>query len=219
MQRQTTKGINYFLLALCAFAGLGVEVLYGYIIEPAIYGVQIQEWTTAQIILHWAITCITWGVITLLLVKTANKKYGFQVNNDSVKMQNWQWIVIGLFIILMAVSSYIDWNGFKPAIEYKRLGLLKFIFQYIYYFFEAGMITLIIVFGQMACEKWFKKANFPYGGLLAAITWGVVHFFTKADFATGMISMIGGFTFGVVYLLTNRNLLKTYLILFIMFIV
>lgn len=119
----------------------------------------------------------------------------------------------------MSTTSYISWNGFKPIIEYQRLGLLKFVFQYIYYFFEVALFTLIIVFGQIACEKWFKKANIPYGGILAAITWGAAHLFTKMDFATGVISIIGGFLFGSVYLLTNRNLLITFSILFIMFIV
>lgn len=56
------KGGDYLSLALCAFAGLGVEVIYAYLLEPVLYGVPMQEFSAAQTILHWIITCTTWGL-------------------------------------------------------------------------------------------------------------------------------------------------------------
>ena len=36
-------GMDYLGLALYAFGGLGMEVLYAFLLEPAIYGTQMQE--------------------------------------------------------------------------------------------------------------------------------------------------------------------------------
>lgn len=76
-ERITTKnritGCNYFSLGLYAFAGLGLEAIYAYILEPLLYGSPLQKWTDAQIILHWIVTCITWGTISYLLIRHAKK--------------------------------------------------------------------------------------------------------------------------------------------------
>lgn len=88
-----------------------------------------------------------------------------------------------------------------------------------YYFFETVLFTLIIVFTQKAFEVWFKTANFPYGGIAVALTWGLAHVVTKGSLLTGLLSALAGFLFGTVYLLTNRNIRKTIPILFIIFII
>ena len=42
-------GMDYLGLALYAFGGLGMEVLYAFLLEPAIYGTQMQDWTDNDI--------------------------------------------------------------------------------------------------------------------------------------------------------------------------
>ena len=79
------------------------------------------------------------------------------------------------------------------------------------------LVTLILIFGQKAFEQWFNKINIPYGGIIVAFTLGLCHFFTK-DITTGIITMISGLAFGSIYLLVNRDIKKTYLILWIMFV-
>lgn len=121
-------------------------------------------------------------------------------------------------IIISTIISYISWNGFKPTKEFINLGLIKFIFQYLYYFIETCMFTGIIIFGQLSCEKWFKNSNIPYGGILCALTWGLAHIATKGNIVTGIVSIFLGFMFGATYLILKRNALKTVLVLFLMFI-
>ena len=72
-------------------------------------------------------------------------------------MKIWQWVSVVIIFILMIVFSYIDWNGSKVLKEFRYNGWLKFIFQYIYYVFEVGLVVLIVIFGQKAFEKWFHK--------------------------------------------------------------
>ncbi|MBD5525985.1 MAG: hypothetical protein HDR04_16505 [Lachnospiraceae bacterium] len=109
------------------------------------------------------------------------------------------------------------WDGFKVYLEYAGKGLLLFTFQYIYYAFETMLFLLIIVFGQKACEVWFHKENFPFGGIICGVTWGLAHLFTK-DILTGIIGVFLGVALGSVYLVVNRDLRKAYVVMFLMFV-
>ncbi len=160
----------------------------------------------------------SWGSLGYLLIKHAKNKYDFNIVENTNKMKVWQWIVIIILIALSFFISYNNWNGFKLAIEYKNNGLIPFILQIIYYGFEIFLVSLIIVFGQKACELGFGNDKIPYVGILLALTWGIVHILTKGSVMVGLVSMIIAFMFGSIYLLCNKNFFKSALIIFIMFI-
>ncbi|MDE5817846.1 MAG: hypothetical protein K2I07_00775 [Lachnospiraceae bacterium] len=210
-------GINYIILAMLAFACLGLEVVLAFWIEPIIWGSQINEWTDLQTIIHWVVTCSLWGVASCCIILFAKKKYNFDLFQKGNKMAVWQWALVVIFVIGSLIFSYFDWNGSKVIKEFYANGFVKFIFQYIYYIFETVLVTLILVFGQNAFEKWFHKRNIPYGGIIVATTWGAVHFFTK-DISGGIVTVIAGLAFGSVYLIVNRDIRKAYPILWIMFV-
>lgn len=210
-------GTDYLVLALLAFAGIGLEIVLAFGIEPMLYGASIGEWTDLQNIIHWVVTCILWGLVSWYLVHFAKKKYEFDIFQKGDKMAVWQWLLIALFVVGSLILSYFDWNGSKVLKEFYANGPLKFVFQYIYYIFETVLVTLILVFGQNAFEKWFHRKNIPYGGIIVAITWGIGHFFTK-DILTGIVTVISGLAFGSVYLLAGRDIRKTYPILWMMFV-
>lgn len=210
-------GTDYLVLALLAFAGIGLEIVLAFGIEPMLYGASIGEWTDLQNIIHWVATCILWGLVSWNLVYIAKKKYEFDIFQKGDKMAVWQWLLIAVFVIGSLILSYFDWNGSKVIKEFYANGPVKFVFQYIYYIFETVLVTLILVFGQKAFEKWFHRKNIPYGGIIVAITWGIGHFFTK-DILTGIVTVISGLAFGSVYLLAGRDIRKTYPILWMMFV-
>lgn len=211
-------GWDYLSYALLAFGGLGLEALLAFLLEPMIYGASMNEWSTIQNIIHWIVTCIMWGTVCSLLIKAAKKNYQFDLFTRQNPLSLWQWIVIAIFVILSLVISYYDWNGSKVIREFRANGWLKFIFLYIYYIFETALVTLILVFGQKAFDQWFTKKNIPYGGILAGLTWGLAHIFTKGSLSTGLLCAFSGFSFGSVYLLTNRDIRKTFPIVFVMFV-
>ncbi|MFA7533960.1 MAG: hypothetical protein WCY46_06505 [Tissierellaceae bacterium] len=212
------RGINYFSLGLYAFAGLGIEAIYAFLLEPFIYGSTMKNWNTSQNIIHWIITCITWGIVTFVIINYSKREYEFDIFEKKEKMKAWQWIGVIVCIILSLYISYQDWNGFKIIKEFQNLGVLQFIFQYLYYLFETILFMLILVYGQKSFEIWFRKENIPYGGIILALTWGLAHIFTKGDVRVGLLSGLLASAFGVVYLLVNRDIKKTFLILFIMFV-
>ena len=219
--QKNSKGWNYLVYALYAFAGLGIEVLLAFLLEPLIYGCSMNEWSTAQNISHWVITCICWWGDCFLLTKTAKSKYGFDIFENQKKMKLWQWFAVVAIFVLMLVNSYIDWNGSKVLKELQHYGWLKFIFQYIYYIFEVGLVVLIVVFGQKAFEKLFHKdcrVLIPYGGILTGLTWGMGHFLTKGSLSMGLSLIFISIGYGVTYLLVNRDIRKAYVWILLMFV-
>lgn len=211
-------GLNFFLLAMTAFLGLGMEVLIGYLIEPILYGNSMNDWSTSQSILHWIITCIVWGLFSLLLISYARKKNNFDMFMKRKNISKLQLILIAACVIFSLIISYIDWDGFKVQKEFISNGWLKFIFQYIYYVFETGLFLLIIIFSQKAGEIWFKKENIPWGGIVVALTWGLAHILSKGSLETGLLTALFGLLFGIAYLLTNKNSKIAFPLLLIMFI-
>lgn len=215
-KQKVAKGIDYFKLALLAFAGLGLELIID-TLEQFIYQqpVNFKNWT---VISHWLITCIIWTITIVSIIRYAHKKYGFKLKEVSSEMKIWQWILVVAIILFSLMLSYKNWDGFKVLKEFRNLGTLRFIMQYIYYFVETILFTLIIVFGQKAFEKYFKNEQIPYGGIICAITWGLAHVFTKSSLQIGLLSALSGFLFGTVYLLVNKDFFKTIPILFLIFI-
>lgn len=205
------------LLAVLAFVGIGIELPLAFFIEPMIYGVEMNSWTTLHSILHWILTCVTWCGISLLLTTYAKKKIAFDIWRSTAPITLKRWGIIAVLFLLSLVISYFDWNGSKVVKEFVANGWLKFIFQYIYYFFECILIMLIIGFSQEAIEHWLPNKNIPYGGIVLALTWGVGHFVTK-DYLAGGLCMVSALMYGSIYLLTNKNGRKFFLLLYLMFV-
>lgn len=218
--KKNVRGWDYILLALTAFGGLGMEVLYAYFLEPNLLGfsTQLGEWSTGQTIFHWVLTCITWGLIAWYAIHDAKKNCGFDIFAHKETLKKWQWCAIAVCIVVAIASSYISWDGFKVIEEFKSKGALLFTFQYIYYAFETVLFMLIIVFAQKAFEKWFKNDKIPYGGIVCGLTWGLAHAFTKGSILVGIEGIFFGFLLGTAYLFAGRDIRKTYVILFIMFV-
>ena len=217
MKENIKTGFFDLLMVLIAFAGLGFEAVLAFMIEPLLYGCDMKSWSVTQNVIHWILTCIVWGLTGFLVIRLAKRFEDFDIFKKGKKMKRWQWLLVILIIIFSLIISYIDWNGSKVLKEFNANGPVKFVFQYIYYCFEVVLVTLILIFGQLAFEKWFKRKNIPYGGIVVALTWGIAHIFTK-NLYVGIITMISGLAFGSVYLLTNRDIKISYVILWFMFV-
>ena len=210
-------GWKYLLLSLSAFLAICLELIHAYGWEPLVFGSELTTW---QIILHWIITCLTWGAAAYLLIRIAKNKLGFDLFAKTKKMKLWQTFVVLLGIIISCASSYFAWGGFKVLLEFKNNGLLLFIFQYLYYVVETLLFLLIIIFAQKAFEIWTKKRDIPWGGIICGLTWGIVHIISRGSFdiQLGLFATMSGFLFGAAYLFTNRDFKISWLILFFMFV-
>lgn len=214
-----SKSYQYFEYSMLAFGGLGLEMIYAYLLEPFLYGHSMKDFNTAESVIHWNITIITWLTVAFLIVRNAEKNLGFKLKGTDSK-----WTPIGIIascilIGLTLVLNYVDVRGFKIIYEFQKLGVLKFTFQHLYYLAEVVLFTLIIVFGQNGLEKLFRKKNIPYGGIIVGLTWGLAHWFTKGSVWIGFEGLVIGFLFGAIYLFLGRDFKKTYIVLALAFII
>ncbi len=214
-----SESYQYFEYAMLAFGGLGIEALYGYLLEPFLYGHSMEEFTTTESIVHWCVTIITWLVTAYLIVRSAKKDLGFQLKGIDSKWTLWGMISSSVLIGLMSAVNYVDVGRIKIIHEFYKLGVLKFIFQHLYYMAEVVLFTLIIIFGQNALEKLFGKKNIPYGGIIVGLTWGLAHCFTKGSIWIGLGGIVVGFLFGAIYLFLGKDFKKTYIVLALAFII
>ncbi|MDR0531345.1 MAG: hypothetical protein LBG83_04685 [Oscillospiraceae bacterium] len=209
---------TFLSLALLAFLGLGLEILLAFLIEPLFYGKGMDEWGTFESILHWILTCVIWGAFSFMLIRSARKKHAFDIFAFREKLRPANWLICFAALAICIVLSVIGWEGFKTAKEFQNLGLLMFVFQYVYYAFEAVLVFLIVAFGQKAGEAAFSRKNIPWGGMLAGLTWGLAHMLTKGDHMIGLLTCLGGVLYGAIYLGAKKNACVSYALILLAFV-
>lgn len=74
----------------------------------------------------------------------------------------------------------------------------------VYYLAEVVVIVLLLRFGQACGERLGGTPWVPWGGLVLAATWGVVHFLLQGPSA-GAYAIVASVLYGVVYALGPRR--------------
>lgn len=216
MEKRSIAPSEYLYLGLYAFAGFGLEILLAMVL-PQILGVPQSQYGVLQHCIYWVLTSILWGSVCLGLVKLAKRKYAFDMMALKDRPGLKQWIFAAVAAAVSIVITSVVIGGFKPVMEYQKLGAIKFLFQHVYYLFEAGLILLVIAFGQKFGEEVTGKAGLPYGGLFLAATWGLIHILTQG-MMTGIYTFAMSALYGIVYLLLKKNSVYSYLMIAVMFI-
>lgn len=216
MKEKKVSGFDFLWCALYACAAFALELLL--VVIEGKMGIESGMMSLSQNIIHWVITTILWVVAGLLVIFIAKKTTGFDIWEHREKLKGWQYVALLVCFVVITAAQWLDWGGFKCLLEWQRLGAFKFIFQYIYYIAEGFLISLVIVYGQLACEKWFKNENIPYGGIILGLTWGIAHVVSKGSLPVALFSAFGGFLFGTAYLFTNKDYRKALPIIMLLFI-
>ena len=209
------KGWKYLLLSFATLLAICLEFVHSYIWEPFVFGDELTKWENS---LHVLITALSWGVAAYLIARIAKNKLDFDVLTKGSKMKLWQVSAVLLGIAISVSAVYLQYGKFRLVLEYNQ-DVTYMVFQYFYYMVEALMILLIVIFAQKAFDIWTKKPNVPWGGIICAVTFGILHFVSSGavDIPRGIFATIAGFFFGASYLFTNRDFKKSWLILFLMF--
>lgn len=207
--QKANSGIDYIGYALYAFGGLGIEILL-MMIETNLYRQPSEIWSATAHMIHWMITCFIWACLGIVLVKQLPS-----TPKNTIGKKN-----VILAIINIAASILITslvWKGFKPMIEFSNLGMDMFLIQYIYYAFESLMIMLIVSHGQKAFEVWSDTIKpIPFGGILLAVTWGLIHIFTQGV-STGIYAVVQALLYGSIYVILNKSYKISYVAIAFMF--
>ncbi len=209
-REEKSSYMDHIGYALYAFGGLGIELLL-ILLETKIYAIPSESWNTGQNILHWVITCSLWGGIGYLLA---------QKLPPPIQRKPLSALEIFLLLFFASISvgiTTVMWGGFKPAAEFTSMGHIDFLIQYVYYAAEAFLLFLILAHGQHGAELLLKKQTvIPYGGILLALTWGLVHVFTQGLF-TGAYTFFQALLYGCAFSAAKKNYLFSYLAILFMF--
>jgi len=206
------KASTFLWLTIAAFLVLLTELL----IFP-------MHMNFDAIIIHWGFMCAIWGFGAWFLWRIS-KERGYDILEEWPKAPLTNWIIVFVLLGFMIVTSYISWGGFKPIVSLGAMhrifgnnGTLAFIAQQIYYLFEVAIFVTIIAFGQKFGETAFKEKRVPWGGIVCALTWGLVHIYTQ-DLLVGLVAVVWGLVFGTTYLLLKKNMRHAYPMIFLMFV-
>ena len=224
MNEKTNK-FCFLGLAFLPFVILAMESAV-VLIESLFYGT--MDFSTLNLrtgIIHYSCTMIIWctGLFGLYIL---SKKAGYNIYENKNKPKTINWIIVGIIVIVTAIGSIIAWEmRFKPFVEFNNfinrfgtIGIMAFIFQYIYYLVESMLFLALIVFAQEFGERAFKNKIIPWGGIMCGLTWGLVHIFSQNLF-TGIYGLILSIFYGVVYMQLQKNLKYAYIIIAIMFMI
>ena len=222
------KRLGFLGLTVFPFLVLGSEALV-ILIQSLFRGTMDVEFIISNItatIIHRIGTYIVWVAGIIVMVHFA-KKMEHNVFDDVGKPKLLNWVVVGFLVVISVVVGYISWGfRFKPFVEfashirrYGDFGLLLFIGQYIYYLLEVMLFLGIIIFGQKYGELLFKKDNIPWGGFVCGLTWGLGHIFTQNSLLVGILLFFLSISYGIVYLQLKKNVLFSYIVVWVMFVV
>ena len=212
---------TYLYLALYAFALVGLELVL-LAVEPVL-GLP-KESFLAQVV-HWALTIVVWVGGAVGLIVGALRRTDFTLRGVAKQRMNAVRSFTGAALIVATVVVHWGLEGgvLAPFAEHAALtarfeeaGTAAWLVQVVYYVAELVVIVLIIGFGQLAGERWFRPIWMPWGGIALATTWGLVHFLTQ-DAATGIYGIVLSLVMGTIHILTRKNLLITYPVLLVIF--
>lgn len=210
MKERIGLGLDYLWCSLYACASFSIELLLVFV--EGKFGINYGN------IVHWILTTVLWVAAGILVIFIAKKTTGFDIWKQRGKMKGWQYVAVIVTFVVNIVFKYFDWNGFKVLHEWNSNGPMLFVFQYIYYLAEGFLISLVIVYGQKAFEKWFQNETIPYGGIVLGLVWGLAHIISRGSIVVGILAMISGFLFGTAYLFVNKDYRKALPLIILLFI-
>ncbi|MCE1179567.1 MAG: hypothetical protein LWW86_11165 [Micrococcales bacterium] len=122
-------------------------------------------------------------------------------------------LVAAMFALGLAIR-----DGWKPVLEADGKTAAEFIAQHVYYLAEVALVLLLVAFGQRAGELRWGRPEVPWGGLLAGLTWGLMHTLTQGSLAAGGYAALSGLALGTAYLLMRKDVRFAYPLLAVPFI-
>ena len=207
-----TFGILGFvsLLGLCSESVL-------ILLEQFIYDKTYNKFTITESITHWLIISGLWGILGLVLFYVSARVYNFNFSKKKNLPSERGWIVAVLLFLTAFGVKFRIYGGWKLAADFTQSGWFQFIFQYIYYLFQAIMILMLVVFAQEATDRALKthKIRFrhiPWGGIILAATWGTLHLATEANFTVAICCIILSLLAGAAHLAVNKNVYISYVL-------
>ncbi len=211
--KASVKWTTYFALCLISFSAFLLEYL-AIGIEILLLHFDLSCYGATQKIVHHMLTVVLWTGLLILILHFSRRHCAFPVKNKDGKISLADWLVALLCLFGCKAITFIDWHTLKVIGEFSGKTPLQFCAQYLYYFFEVAFVLLIIQFGQKAAEVKLGRASaVPFGGIAAALTWGMFHFVSRGvgiEWWNGISCMLFSVLSGIMYLRLRKNYIYSY---------
>jgi hypothetical protein len=207
VKRSSFGGLTLFILAF-PLINIFLTELYSYIAEGT-WRLPFRERSATTAFMCYWITIIPWVILLRRYKKWAERRRVFRIGN---RIGSRAWILLGVllggFLVFRFIhpheSSLLSTYRLHEELWGQAWGIIITASLYFYYFFEGVMMAWITDAFQTAGESLFHKIWIPWGGIGLALTWGVLHFFTKG-LSMGIVAVFFGFFAGVLFVLGQRN--------------
>lgn len=211
------KWTKYLGFSMLFFAAFMLEYLSIFLIEVMVLKFDIQNYTSGQQSVHHLIMVILWIIYIIGLLRYSYKHFQFPTNSSGNAIGGRDWIGVLVCLAGCKIMTFIDWQTLKVIGEFHGKSISLFATQYLYYFFEIGLVLLIIIYGQQAIETLLEKeSGIPFGGIILAFSWGAFHFFSRGvgvEIWNGISCMIFSVLNGYMYLKVKKNNSYSYLLI------
>ncbi|SKC36424.1 hypothetical protein [Okibacterium fritillariae] len=189
--------------ALIVFAVFAWEFVVLLLIDPFLFR---DENDPAAPIWHHAITAAGWALGAALLSRSAARVGVFTDRTNAAPTGS---VTTRTLVAVAAASAAVliraaAFGEFKIGAEIAdiisdsgNLAPLGITALLAYYVAEAALIVLVILFGQRAGEKQFGRRAAPWGGIVLAGTWGIMHIFLQGP-AGGAYAIVAAVLYGLI---------------------
>lgn len=201
MERKPRTAGDDLSAALLVFAVFAWELLVLVAGDPL-----LAQGTTDVGIWHQLITAAGWGAGGLLALWAANRTgvvADLRARQPRDPLATRLVVVVGAVLLAIGVrtvaSGEIKIIGEVGTVLADRSDapILAILVLLVYYLTEALVIVMLILFAQRAGVRRFGHARIPWGGLLLALTWGVMHCFLQGP-AAGIYAIFASVLYGVI---------------------
>lgn len=190
------KNWSIFWYAVYAFLGVLLgEIIF--LLEPGDMPVQM----------HWIIASVVYGLYGYWLSHRARMKFGFYISKKRVS--TWK-NVTGAWVLafVMPITYVCTQHTWHVCDLFRRLGFVAGASKVIYIIAMSFLYCLMICFSQDFIESERPKASrFAWGGVFCAIFSFMLY--------PSIESLVGGFIYGWIYMLTGRNFTLTWILVII----
>ena len=210
------KGFKEFVLGILMFCLFIPEFILYFIV-----GRETILKSYGAVLLFFIFTILFYTLIPMLI----EKKYGIVDNNKSTFSKKIIAVCISIIFIILKMFFY---NQYEPKfitefINFHQssgfVGVIGAILQHMYYFAEMVLCCYILRLFQKSGELIFKCRNFPYGGIVLGIFWGLIIHIISQGILVGIYMMILSCVWGVIYIVSGRDNKIIYILMTLMFII
>ena len=173
------------------------------------------------VLLFFVFAILTYSLVPILV----ERKYGTIDDNKSTFSNKILAISLSILFIILKMIFYkqSEPKFISEFISFYQssgvIGIVGAIFQHMYYFAEMILCCTILRLFQKSGESKFRYKNFPYGGIILGVFWGLIIHSISQSISVGIYMMVLSFVWGIIYIVSGKDKLTTYITMTLMFIV